>query len=80
MNTTIQKWGNSLALRIPSSVAKDLHLLPGDPVELTLEDGQITIKPPKKRRLSLEHLLKAVTDANRPSLLDWGAPVGNESW
>lgn len=80
MNTTVQKWGNSLALRIPSSVAKDIHLRPGSPVELSVEGGRIIIKPAKKRRLTLSQLLKGVTKENRPDLLDWGAPVGSEVW
>jgi antitoxin MazE len=78
MNATVQKWGNSLALRIPSSVAKDIHLRPGSAVELTVEDGTIVVKPAKKRKLSLSKLLSGVTKSNRHSEQDWGAPVGRE--
>ncbi len=78
MNATVQKWGNSLALRIPSSVAKEIALSQGTSVELTVEDGHLTVKPVKKRKLSLSQLLKAVTKDNRHSEISWGAPVGRE--
>lgn len=80
MNATVQKWGNSLALRIPSSVAKDIQLHQGSTVELAVEDGKMIVKPAKKRKTSLAQLLKGVTKDNRHSDQDWGAPVGKEVW
>ncbi|MDE2143151.1 MAG: AbrB/MazE/SpoVT family DNA-binding domain-containing protein [Elusimicrobia bacterium] len=80
MNATVQKWGNSLALRIPSSVAKDVDLRPGSAVDLTVESGHIVVRPAKKRRVSLSQLLKGVTRANLHAETDWGAPVGKEIW
>ena len=80
MNSTIQKWGNSLALRIPSSVAKEMQVREGSAVELTVEDGKIVVKPAKKRKLSLAQMLKGVTKENRHSEIDWGGPVGREIW
>ena len=80
MNATVQKWGNSLALRIPSSVAKDLQVRRGSSVEVAVEDGKLIVKPAKKRKASLAQLLKGVTKDNRHSEQDWGAPVGREAW
>ena len=80
MNATVQKWGNSLALRIPSSVAKDISLHQGSTVELTIENGSIVVKPAKKRKMSLARLLSGVTKSNRHSEQDWGAPIGKEIW
>ncbi len=80
MNATVQKWGNSLALRIPSAVAKEIQLRRGSPVELTVEDGGIVVKPAKKRKVSLAQLLSGVTKTNRHTEQDWGAPVGKEIW
>lgn len=80
MNATVQKWGNSLALRIPSSVAKDIDLRQGSAVELAVEGGNIVVKPAKRRKLSLSQMLKGVAKDNRPSEQDWGAPVGREAW
>ena len=80
MNATIQKWGNSLALRIPSSVAKEMQVREGSAVELTLEEGKIIVKPAKKRKLSLTQMLKRITKENRHAEIDWGGPVGREIW
>ena len=80
MNATVQKWGNSLALRIPSSVAKDIQLRQGSAVEVVVEGGKMIIKPAKKRKASLSHLLKGVTKDNRHAEQDWGAPIGREIW
>lgn len=80
MNATVQKWGNSLALRIPSAVAKDLQVRQGSAVEVAVEDGKMIVKPAKKRKTSLAQLLQGVTKDNRHSEQDWGAPVGREAW
>lgn len=78
MNATVQKWGNSLALRIPSSVAKEIQVRQGSPVEVAVEGGKMIVKPAKKRKLALGELLKGVTKENRHSEQDWGAPMGRE--
>lgn len=80
MNATVQKWGNSLALRIPSSVAKDLQVRRGSAVEVAVEDGKMIVKPAKKRKPALSQLLKGVTKENRHHEQDWGVPVGREAW
>jgi len=80
MNATVQKWGNSLALRIPIAVAKDIQLRRGSAVELAVEEGRIVVTPVKKKKSSLSDLLKHVTDGNRPGERDWGAPIGKEVW
>lgn len=80
MNATVQKWGNSLALRIPSSMAKDIQLRQGSEVEVAVEDGKLIVKPAKGRKASLARLLKDVTKNNLHSEQDWGAPVGREAW
>jgi len=64
MTSTIQKWGNSLALRIPSLLAKDFHIHQGTEVNLALVNGNIIIKTKSRRKLSLSKLLKNVTDKN----------------
>lgn len=78
MNATVQKWGNSLALRIPSALAKDIDLRQGSSVELAVECGRMIVKPAKKRKPALAELLKGVTKANRHAETDWGPPVGKE--
>jgi antitoxin MazE len=80
MITKIQKWGNSLAVRIPRSVAQDTHLSSGNSVNVAVEDGQIVIAPARRPRFRLDELLKGVTAQNRHSECDSGVAVGQEAW
>lgn len=77
MTGTIQKWGNSLALRIPQAVAKQIQVQAGDAVTLRVGTGGLTVKPAPKR-LSLDDLLARVTPENLHPETDWGADVGRE--
>ena len=80
MDTTVQKWGNSLALRIPRSVAQDVHLHQGSVVGVTIIAGKIVVKPRRQRHYALAPLLRGVTKRNRHGEVDWGGPVGQETW
>ena len=77
MTATIQKWGNSLALRIPLAVAKQIHVAEGDPVTLRVSAVGLTVKPALKR-LKLDELLAQVSPENLHHATDWGADVGRE--
>lgn len=77
MTATIQKWGNSLALRIPLAVAKQIHVREGDAVTLRVSAAGLTVKSAPKRP-SLDDLLAQVTSENMHSATDWGADVGRE--
>ena len=79
MNATVQKWGNSLALRIPSSLAKDVHLHQGSVVEVAVVEGKMVVKPQAARKYSLAQLLKGVSRKNLHSERDWGGAVGRET-
>jgi antitoxin MazE len=78
MTTTVRKWGNSLALRIPSSVAKDADLRQGTVVEVRAVGGNIVVKPKKRPRPTLSRLLKGVTQKNTHDEQNWGA-TGREA-
>ena len=80
MNATVQKWGNSLALRIPSSLAKDFHLRQGSVVEVTTVEGKMVVEPKGGRKLSLRPLLKKITKNNRHSEGNWALASGREIW
>ncbi len=62
MKATIQKWGNSLGIRIPSHMAKDLSLKNGSSVEILEEDNRIVIQPKNKK--SLQDILELITEDN----------------
>lgn len=80
MRTKVQKWGNSLAVRIPKPLAEDVGLDDDTTVELSLEDGTIVLKPVSPQRNELQKLLAQCTEENRHEETDWGPPVGKEVW
>ncbi len=80
MNTKIQKWGNSLGLRIPKSVAEDAGVEAGSEVDLTVEDGQLIVTPLRRPKYRLRDLLRKVTPSNLHEGIDTGGPVGREGW
>ncbi|MFM7161290.1 MAG: AbrB/MazE/SpoVT family DNA-binding domain-containing protein [Planctomycetaceae bacterium] len=60
MQTRVQKWGNSLALRIPKPFALQLRLTEGQPVELALDEGRMTVEPSLAQSPSLEDLVARI--------------------
>jgi antitoxin MazE len=79
MTTTIQKWGNSLALRIPSAMARQIRVGEGDSVQLRVDADSLRVRP-SPPRYRLEDLVRRVTPRNRPDETDWGKAVGREVW
>ena len=80
MQATIQKWGNSLALRIPKAFAQQTKVKKGSRVSLTLKNGRVIIEPIKRRRYTLQELVAKITPKNRHLETDWGTPQGKEIW
>lgn len=80
MKTRIQKWGNSLALRIPKSFAVETGLDQDVLVDVTLVDGKLIVTPLPAPSITLEQLLADITDTNRHGEYDTGEAVGNEGW
>ncbi len=78
MNATIQKWGNSLAMRIPKTVARDTHLENGSVVNLAVREGKVIIEPAQKAKYQLDQLLKGVSKKNIHRCVDTGPAVGRE--
>jgi antitoxin MazE len=64
MKTSIQKWGNSLAARIPKSFVEEMGWSENAPVEMSLEQGALVIKSDKERLWDIDSLLAGVTDEN----------------
>ncbi len=80
MKSTIQKWGNSLAIRIPKSFANEIDLSQGSEIDLVLFENKIQIEPIKKKKISLDDLLSKVTEENIHKEIETGPPVGKEIW
>ncbi len=80
MIARIQKWGNSLAVRIPRAFTREAHVTPGSRVDLSMVDGKIVIDPHSAAEYSLAELLEGVTEANLHEAVDTGDAVGRELW
>ncbi|MEK7639351.1 MAG: AbrB/MazE/SpoVT family DNA-binding domain-containing protein [Patescibacteria group bacterium] len=79
MKTKIQKWGNSLGVRLPKSIAEQKSLKAGLGVSVVLRNNQIVIEPAEEE-LSLNSLLSAVTADNIHKETEWSDARGNEVW
>jgi len=77
MESHVQKWGNSLGIRIPKQLANQLHLYPGSPICLEVEDGRLVIQTPK---YDLDGMLEAITHENIHHLLLENDQRGGEEW
>lgn len=80
METTLRKWGNSLALRLPLALLREADMSPDEKVSVTVADGRIVIAPCERVAYDLDDLLDGITPRNRHAALDTGAPVGKEVW
>lgn len=80
MKSSLKRWGNSLAVRIPMSFAAEIGVEQGSPVEISLREGGLMISPLPKPHLTLEDLLAEVTEENRHPEVAVEGPVGREVW
>jgi antitoxin MazE len=80
MLTKVQKWGNSLALRIPKAFARDAQLENDSLVEITMVEGQIIVTPVETPNWTLDELIAGISKKNIHREIDGGPAVGNEVW
>lgn len=80
MRRRVQKWGNSLGIRIPKGLAMETGLMPGSQVELSVDDGRLVVEPVAVASYELQDLIAGITEANRHDAVDLGSAVGNEVW
>ena len=80
MEARLQKWGNSIGIRIPSSIIKSLNLKENDTLILEQTEDKILITIPKKKKIDLEELFKNYTGENLSKEFEWDEPVGRELW
>jgi antitoxin MazE len=80
MKSRVQKWGNSLALRIPKAFAAEAGLKADAAVEISLVKGALVVQAIKPQPLTLEQLLRGITDDNLPGEWNTGPAVGKEVW
>ncbi|WP_333834635.1 AbrB/MazE/SpoVT family DNA-binding domain-containing protein [Rubrimonas sp.] len=79
MHAVIKKWGNSAAVRVPTSVMSELGLGVDDPIDIRVEDGRIVIEPAAPTAPRLEDLLEGLTADNLHDEADFGLALGREA-
>ena len=80
MEARLQKWGNSVGIRIPSSILKSLNLSINDKINLVEEDNKIIITKSKKSKIDLKELFEKYNGENLAKEFEWDESVGNEIW
>ena len=79
MEATIQKWGNSLAVRIPKSVAQQIRVAEGDNVDLKVGGDGLLLRL-RRPRYRLSDLVRKINSRNLHAETDWGISRGAEQW
>ena len=79
MVTSVQKWGNSLAIRIPKAFAAQAQLEENTTIEMSIDGERITLVP-ARHEWKLNDLVRKISPANLHSEVEWGSPKGGESW
>ena len=80
MHVRVQKWGNSLAVRIPKPLAEDAEVKEGTVLNLAVSEGKVVATPVERKKQSLKQLLAKVTRKNLHTEVDFGPSVGRETW
>ena len=79
MRAKAQKWGNSLAVRIPKAIAEQAGVREEDELDIEVEAEVIRLKP-RRRTPGLAELLAQVTPENQHGEAGFGTPEGREAW
>ena len=79
MEIKVQKWGNSLAIRIPKSYAKDIDITQGSVINISKDKDTILLKP-KKKKEKLQELLSKIEEVDIHEEIDFGDSAGSEIW
>lgn len=79
MEAVIRKWGNSPALRLPTTVLKEAGYHIEQKVELLVSRGRIIIQPSDKVEYDLDALISGMDAENAHDEVSFGSPVGKEA-
>lgn len=80
MVTKIQKWGNSLGLRIPKSFAKEAGVEEGSAVDISIDGERLVIQPVRSPAYKLRDLVSEIREDNLHNEIPTGDRVGREVW
>ena len=79
MQVVLNKWGNSVGLRMPNSILQELGIKPGHQVSIKVESGKAIIEPVRTKEQNLMALLDLITKENLHGEISTGVAVGKEN-
>ncbi|HVT03040.1 MAG TPA: AbrB/MazE/SpoVT family DNA-binding domain-containing protein [Thermoanaerobaculia bacterium] len=79
MKSRVQKWGNSLALRIPRPFADEANLREDSPVDISLRNGKLVVVA-LEPDMTLQSLVDEIRDDNLHQEQRTGQALGKEAW
>jgi antitoxin MazE len=82
MKARIQRWGNSLAIRIPKAFAEEIGVAEDATVDISVRGGSLVVEPVRQpdEKLDLAQLVREIPEDYVTEVIDWGPPVGREIW
>jgi antitoxin MazE len=80
MKTLIQRWGNSLALRIPKAFAEEISVREGDEIEMNVAKGRLVIAARSPREYRIADLVAGIRPNNLHKEVVVEGPLGREVW
>ncbi len=80
MISTVQKWGNSMAVRLPKALVQATALEQGTRVTIEVKEGRIVVTPVRTPAYRLEELVRGITRRNWHRAVETGSPRGREAW
>ena len=82
MLTKLQKWGNSQGVRFTKAILDEAQIRVGDQVNVSVRKGRIIVEPVRtvREKYDLKELVSKLPEDYRTEELDWGPPVGKETW
>ncbi|MBS4030634.1 MAG: AbrB/MazE/SpoVT family DNA-binding domain-containing protein [Clostridiales bacterium] len=80
MRVKVQKWGNSIALRIPKSFANQTSIKLGSSVDLSIHDGKLIIEPINQEEYNFKTLISEIKESNLHKEYFNDKPKGREIW
>lgn len=80
MITRVQKWGNSLGVRIPRAYADEIRIESGSSVKVAVRGDALVVTPVRRSAYRLSELLRQVKRSNLHGEVTTGRAVGRESW
>jgi len=76
----VKKWGNSLGLRIPKTIANQINIQDGSRINLVLKNNKIELSPAASEKYRLYDLIELISESNLHNEISFGEPQGKEIW